>query len=232
MAELERVDREHVAWLQLSRPARGNALTTHLLESLREQLRSIAEGRGIKVVVLSGAGDVFCSGADLAEFKSGLDPQGSLNRVRLVSEILTQIRRLEQPTIAAVNGAAIGAGWGLAMVCDLCFTVVDAKFCIPEIAKGFRLPGIIVRRLVGVVGSTRAAEIVMGGASYDAERAVDWGWASRIFGDRSALSDGTWQVATEWASRPRRALAAAVTPLRQGPDRDPSPLPEYVWDEE
>lgn len=229
--ELERVDQDGVAWLQLSRTASGNSLNTPLLEALRGQLRSIGDDPAVKVVVLSGSGDVFCSGADLAEFPSGSNPRGSLHRVRLVSGILTQIRALEQPTVAAVNGAAIGAGWGLALMCDLCFTVADATFRVPEIAKGFRLPSIIVHRLAAAVGSIRAAEIVMSGASYGAEQSLAWGWTSRAFPDRDALSAGTWQIATDWADRPRRALAAGVRPLRNVPGRDTSPLPEYLWDE-
>lgn len=232
MTDLVRTNLVGVAWLQLNRPESRNALTTDLLVSLRSELTAIRDDPTIRVVVFSGSGDVFCAGADIKEFSGNPSAQASLARVRLVAQVLTQIRGLEQPTIAAVNGPAMGAGWGLSLACDLAFTVADARYCLPEVAKGFRLPAPLVNRLIQVVGPVRAAEIVLGGATYDADQAIAWGWATRLLNDRETLTDHTWQFATELASRPRHSLAAATQPLRRNPSSELSPPPEYAWNEE
>jgi 2-(1,2-epoxy-1,2-dihydrophenyl)acetyl-CoA isomerase len=232
MTGLTRADRAGVAWLELDRPGAGNAVTTELLTALRAELTSIQDDPAIRVLVLSGAGDVFCAGADLNEFGATPPPSARLRRLRLVAHVIRALRELEQPSIAAVHGAAVGAGWGLALACDLCFVTASATFCLPEVAKGYRLPSPLVHRLSHVVGPVRAAEIVLGGARYSAEQAVIGGWATRVRPDRAALTEHTRQFAEELATRPRAALAAATQPLRRSPVAELSPPPEYVWDEE
>jgi enoyl-CoA hydratase/carnithine racemase len=232
MTGVQRTDRDGVAWLQLHRPEHRNALTTELLRDLREQLTAIQDDPGVRVVVLSGAGQAFCAGADVTEFGPSPRPHQSLARLRLVAQVLRQIRELEQPTIAAVNGAAVGAGWGLALACDLCFSVAEAGFALPEVAKGYRLPGPLVNRLVQVIGPVRAAEIMLGGATYGTEQAVNAGWVTRVLPDRPSLTEQTWEFARGVATRPRPALAAAIQPLRRSPLAELSPPTEFVWTEE
>jgi enoyl-CoA hydratase/carnithine racemase len=232
MTGLTRVDRAGVAWLELDRPGHANALTTALLTALRAELTSIQDDPAVRVLVLAGAGEVFCGGADVNEFGTPPPPSARLRRLRRVAEVLRALRELEQPSIAAVNGAAVGAGWGLALACDLCFITTTATFCLPEVAKGYRLPSPLVYRLSHVVGPVRAAEIVLGGARYSADQAVTGGWATRVLPDRAALMEHTRRFAEELAARPRTALAAATQPLRRSPIAELSPPPEYIWDEE
>lgn len=232
MTGLTRVDRTGVAWLELDRPGSGNAATTELLTALRAELTSIQDDPAVRVLVLSGAGEVFCAGADVKEFGATPPPSARLHRLRLVAQVLRAVRDLEQPSVAAVNGAAVGAGWGLALACDLCFVTATATFCLPEVAKGYRLPSPLVHRLSHVVGPVRAAEILLGGARYSAEQAVTGGWATRILPDRAALIEHTRRFAEELAARPRAALAAATQPLRRSPVAELSPPPEYIWNEE
>jgi enoyl-CoA hydratase/carnithine racemase len=232
MTGLTRVDRAGVAWLELDRPGSGNAVTTELLTALRAELTSIQDDPAVRVLVLSGAGEVFCAGADVKEFGTAPPPSARLRRLRLVAQVLRALRELEQPSVAAVNGAAVGAGWGLALACDLCFVTATATFCLPEVDKGYRLPSPLVHRLSHVVGPVRAAEIMLGGARYSAEQAVSGGWATRVLADRAALIEHTRRFAEGLAARPRAALAAAVQPLRRSPVAELSPPPEYVWNEE
>jgi enoyl-CoA hydratase/carnithine racemase len=232
MTGLTRVDRAGVAWLELDRPGSGNAVTTELLMALRAELTSVQDDPAVRVVVLSGAGEVFCAGADVKEFGPAPAPSARLRRLRLVAHVLGALRELEQPSVAAVNGAAVGAGWGLALACDLCFVTATATFCLPEVEKGYRLPSPLVHRLSHVVGPVRAAEIVLGGARYSADQAVSGGWATRVLPDRAALTGHTRRYAEELATRPRAALAAATQPLRRSPVTELSPPPEYLWDEE
>jgi enoyl-CoA hydratase/carnithine racemase len=233
MTGLTRIGRAGVAWLELDRPGSGNAVTTELLLALRAELTAIQDDPEVRVLVLTGAGEVFCAGADVKEF--GATPPAStarLRRLRLVAQVLGALRELEQPSIAAVNGAAVGAGWGLALACDLCFVTAGATFCLPEVEKGYRLPSPLVHRLSHVVGPVRAAEIMLGGARYTAEQAVSGGWATRLLPDPAALTEHTWKFAEELAGRSRAALAAATQPLRRSPVAELSPPPEYLWNEE
>lgn len=229
---LQRTDQDGVVWLELSRPQSRNALTTALLLSLREQLTLIGDDPDTRVLVICGAGTAFCAGADVTEFAPGSPPRLSLARVRLVSEVLTRIRSLEQPTIAAVAGPAIGAGWGLSLACDLCFCAADAAFCLPEITKGFRLPGVIVHRLISIVGPVRAAEITLSGEKFDAQQALAWGWATRVFDDAETLRERTGEFAAHLATRPRRSVAAVTGPLRHDTSPELTPPFDYGWPEE
>lgn len=232
---LARTEEDGVVWLQLARPERRNALTSALLRALREQIRALGDDPVAKVVVVTGAGGAFCAGADLTEFAQASPEEaarGGLARVRLVAEVLDGIRRLEQPTIAAVAGPAVGAGWGLALACDLCFVARDARFRLPEIPKGFRLPGAVMNRLIDIVGPVRAAHIAFSGEVFDAQQALDWGWAGEAAADEASLRERVRGFARALASRPRRVLAGATGPLRRDPRPEPVPPTEYAWNEE
>jgi enoyl-CoA hydratase/carnithine racemase len=224
MTVLTRVNRDGVAWLELARPESRNALSMELLLALDRELASIHNEPAIHAVVLSGSGTVFCAGADLKEFGPKPAAERSLARVELIMAVLANVRSLAKPTIAAVNGAAIGAGWGLAMACDLCFTTDQAVYSIPELTKGLRLPEPILQRLIDIVGPMRATDIVFGGGLFTAQQALDWGWATRSFADRDLLTEHTWRFAAELASRPHHSLAAVSHSLRRRSDSEqPSP---------
>jgi 2-(1,2-epoxy-1,2-dihydrophenyl)acetyl-CoA isomerase len=184
-----RADREGVAELRLNRPENRNALSTALLTELRDHLAAVQADPSVRVVLLTGAGPAFSAGADLREFAPGTPSAATLPRFRLVVENLRRIGELEQPTLAAVHGPAVGAGWGLALACDLCFAAEPATFALPEVAKGLRLPALLVARLVQIVGPVRAADIIFGGAAPGAARgdaahssaaALAAGWVSRV----------------------------------------------------
>jgi enoyl-CoA hydratase/carnithine racemase len=120
----------------------------------------------------------------------------------LVSEVLQRLRELDAPTIAAVQGAAIGAGWGLALACDLCFASADARFALPELAKGFRIPRVLIERLVEVVGPVRAAELTLAGTAYDAAAAERAGCVTRVLPTRETLEAEAWSLAARLAALP------------------------------
>jgi 2-(1,2-epoxy-1,2-dihydrophenyl)acetyl-CoA isomerase len=223
---------EGVTTLLLDRPAARNALTTELLSELRAALVAIGDDPDVRVVVLTGAGSAFCAGADLKELPPGAPPRLSLARIRLVTEVVASIRALEQPTIAAVNGPASGAGWGLALACDLCFAAAEASFCLPEVRKGLRLPSAIVNRLAEVVGPIRAAEIAFGGDTYSVDQGLAAGWVSESLPDAPALAKHTTEFARELATRPRSAVSTVKQVLRRSSPAQLTPPPEYSWNEE
>jgi enoyl-CoA hydratase/carnithine racemase len=232
MDVLLRNDADAVATLVLNRPDRRNALTTDLLRNLVEELTEIQDSRHVRVVVLTGAGSTFCAGADLDEFADRSDPHGSQRRIRLVTEVIARLRNLEQPTIAAVSGAAFGAGWGLSLACDLTYASSEALFCLPEVAKGLRLPTAITARLAQVVGPVRAAEIALVGDRHTCADGVRAGWVARELTDADALAEHTTLIARAVASRPRRAVEQVEQVLRRGSYDELTPPFEYGWNEE
>lgn len=232
MTELiRRTERDGVVELCLDRPARRNALSTDLLRELRDHLAGAQADPRLRAVLVTGAGPVFCAGADIAEFGPDADVTRVLTRTRLVVEVLQRLVEFEQPTIAAVNGPAVGGGWGLALACDLCLISDRASFALPEVHKGYRLPSILMARLIQVVGPVRAAHIAFGGATYAAEDALAGGWAGALV-PADALRDEAWALAEGLAGTARRAITAVKAPLRLAAAGRPFPPAELSWTEE
>jgi enoyl-CoA hydratase/carnithine racemase len=222
-----------VVELRLNRPTRHNAVDTELLRRLRDELVALTDDRAVKAVVLTGEGPSFCAGADLAEFagREAVDPADMLARVRLVIACMRGLLHLEPVTMAAVHGPAIGAGWGLALGCDLCWAADDAAFALPEVAKGYRIPRALVTRLAQVVGPVTAAEIVLSGVKVDVEAAMAMGAVTRRFPDAETLRREAIAFAAQLATLPRHVLAGAVDPLRTLAAPGASPELEYQWPE-
>ncbi|HET9898637.1 MAG TPA: enoyl-CoA hydratase/isomerase family protein [Streptosporangiaceae bacterium] len=218
--------RDGVIELKLNRPDRRNALTSGLLRELRVHLTLIGDDPDVRAVILTGSGDAFCAGADLKEIPPEAPAWLGQTRLRLIADVLRRLRELEQPTIAAVNGPAVGAGWGLALACDLCFAVSGASFGLPEVARGFRLPEPLTRRLVEVAGPIRAADVMFGGQSYPAEHVLAAGWVTRVLPGAPELSEEAWRFAGCLAAAPRRAVAGAKQSLR--PD-NAMPSARLAW---
>lgn len=232
MEILTRADADGVAHLTLNRPDSKNALTTDLLLALRDELAMIQDSPRTRAVVLAGAGTAFCAGADLKELAVDPSPHGGQRRIRLVTEVIARLRNLEQPTIATVTGVAIGAGWGLALACDLTIASAAARFSLPEVRKGLRLPAAITARLVEVVGPVRAAEIALGGDVYDAHQGLAAGWVARELADDAAAVEHARTFARDLASRPRSSVSNVKQVLRRGVHPHLTPPPEYEWNEE
>jgi 2-(1,2-epoxy-1,2-dihydrophenyl)acetyl-CoA isomerase len=189
-----------VVTLTLNRPERKNALSDGLLRSLRGAYLEIAERQEDRAVVVTGAGDGFCSGGDLTdptivrELRRG---RGSaLAWMRLVGSTTMALHQLPQPTIAAVNGAAIGAGANLAMACDLVVASTEARF-----AQGFMQRGLIpdfggTWLLPRLVGLHRAKQLAFFGESLTATDALEMGLVNRV-----VEADQLGAAVQEWAAR-------------------------------
>lgn len=232
MSSLLRSDDAGVVTLTLNRPESRNALTTELLQRLVVQLDVVADQPSARAVILAAEGESFCAGADLKEFAGVGSAEGPQRRIRLVTQVIARLRNLEQPTIAVVTGPAYGAGWGLALACDLTYASAGARFSLPEIPKGLRLPAAIAGRLVDVVGPVRAAEIALGGATYTAADGVAAGWVASTHDDGAAALKHATDVAIGLAGSKRSSVAAVKQVLRRGAHDALTPPPEYGWNEE
>ena len=205
-AVVARIDEDGVAELRLERPQRRNALTTELLTELRDHLAAVAGDASCRAVLLTGAGAGFCAGADVDEFAPGAAADGPLRRIRLVAEVLRGIGALEQPTVAAVHGAAVGAGWGLALACDVCLAAQDATFSLPELAKGYRIPEPLMQRLVAVAGPVRAADLAYSGRVIGAGEAAAAGCVARVAAEHDEVVAAARDLCRTLATHPPHDL--------------------------
>jgi 2-(1,2-epoxy-1,2-dihydrophenyl)acetyl-CoA isomerase len=191
-----------VLTLTLNRPEVLNAITPALLDEVTDALREAASGRTVRAVIITGAGRGFCSGQDLRATagEGGLDV-GAILRDHYTPAIRA-IRSMDQPVIAAVNGVAAGAGFSLALACDLRIAAESATFVqafvriglIPDLASTYFLPRLI--------GPARAAELTMLGDTVDASRALELGVVNWVVPD-AELAVAAADLAGRLARGPR-----------------------------
>ncbi|AMD54116.1 enoyl-CoA hydratase [Mycolicibacterium fortuitum subsp. fortuitum DSM 46621 = ATCC 6841 = JCM 6387] len=163
-----------VLTLELQREERRNALNCELVDALREAVEHAAE-QDIRAIVLTGAGPVFSSGADLT------DAAGMAEKLPDKALALNlAIDKAPVPVIGAINGPAIGAGVILSMICDLRVVAPDAYFQFPVAKYGLALDNWSIRRLTSLVGYGRARGMLLGAEKLTAETALQTGMANRI----------------------------------------------------
>lgn len=213
------VEREGaVACLTLNRPRTRNALSFALVDELAAALESLAEDRAVRAVVLSGAGDAFCSGADLrAAFTEGHDLQADpAANVERFHRIIRAIDRAPQPVIAAVGGPAVGFGCDLALACDLRVVTPSASFQEIFVRIGLMPDGGGTFTLPQIVGLGRALELMMLGDPVKGERALELGLANRLVAE-GELRREAMALAARLAEGPPLALARIKRAARDAP---------------
>ena len=167
-----------VARIFLDRPRKANALHTPLLEELLARIRELEANESLRVAVLGGRGNAFCGGADVEELAS-LDADTAGKFVERIHEVCEAIRRLPVPVVARLHGAVIGAGLEIAAACDLRLAAAGTKFAMPEVRLG--IPSVVEAALLPrLMGSGRAAWLVLTGEAIDARRACEWGLVEEV----------------------------------------------------
>jgi enoyl-CoA hydratase/carnithine racemase len=179
--------RPEIAILTLNRPETLNALSYELVEDLHSALDAIAVDNICRVVVLTGAGRGFCSGLDLSapsppEAGGGTEfPRSGMRWQERIANLTAKIHRLRQPVIAAVNGAAYGGGFGIALACDIRIASASARFCTQFIKLGLGGCDIGVSyTLPRVVGAGPAFDLILTARAVDADEALRLGIVSRL----------------------------------------------------
>lgn len=218
MSDLELDTRDGVVIATLNRPEKKNALSQEMVSELTRALREAQDDPQVRVFVITGAGDAFCSGGDLARHSKETDaaePTPLQRKSRLqqgTHRLAFAIEEFEKPLIAAVNGAAAGAGMDMALMCDLRFASRAARFSEAYIRVGL-IPGnggcYFLPRLVG---SARALEMLWTGDFVGAEEALRIGLVNRIFDDDQLIGE-TLAFAARLASGPplqQRAIKKLV----------------------
>jgi enoyl-CoA hydratase len=190
-----------VARIFLNRPQKVNALDSALLEALTAALEKI--GPDIHVVVLGGHGKAFCAGADVDELGS-LTPDTARAFITRVHRACDALRKVPVPVVARLHGVVIGAGLELAAACDLRVAARGTRFAMPEVRLG--IPSVVEAALLPrLVGSGRAAWLVLTGEAIDAEKAEAWGLVERVADD---LDHTLSQVVNSLLAGDRAALCA------------------------
>ncbi len=201
-------DRGAVRFLSMNRPDKRNALNTALTRALLDGLRAADAADSVAAVVLTGAGQAFCAGADLSEFKD-LTPEYQ-HRVEERAELTMQLHlvfsKMAKPVVTAINGAAMGGGAGLAIAGDLAVMAQGAKLGYPETRHGI-VAAIVMANLVRQVGRKQAFELVALGEPLSSERALALGMVNRVVPDEDLLSE-TLKLAEKLSNIKPEALRA------------------------
>lgn len=204
-----------VATLTMNRPATRNALDPELLQALGEGLHSVADDRAVRAVVLTGAGDAFCSGADLKGALNDLEAGADLSpRIGQFHALIRVIVHTPKPFIALVSGPAVGFGADLALACDLRVLSRGAYLQEKFVAIGLMPDGGGTFWLPRLVGLGRALEFLLLGTRIDAELALTLGLANRVVEPAHAATEAQ-KLARTLAAGPPLALAAIKSAVRE-----------------
>ncbi len=189
--------------IQLNRPEKKNAMTMSMYVTLADLLNDAAKDEGIRVALWHGAGDSFCAGNDVEDFLKNPPGQGESPQARLMNALVN----FDKPLIAAVHGAAIGGGTTMLTHCDFVYAGESARFqmpfinlaLVPEFGTSYSLPA--------EIGYIHAAELILLGLPFDARRAAELGFVTRVVPDQDLMATAT-ETAQKLAEKPASALQA------------------------
>ncbi|MFA5565302.1 MAG: enoyl-CoA hydratase-related protein [Acidimicrobiia bacterium] len=195
----------------LNRPEIKNAINPTMFDELHSTLSEVSKNDDDRVLIITGAGDAFCSGADLSGDRSGRE-RHHLERLRTIGDVALRLHRLAKPTIAKVNGVAAGAGLNLALGCDLIVSSDQARFSAIFARRGLSLDFGGSWLLPRLIGLHKAKEIALFADILSAEEAADFGIVNRVV-PASELDAVVNEWATRLAAGPPLALSMTKTML-------------------
>jgi len=207
-----------VSLLTLNRPDRGNGVVPEMARDLLHALTVLEEDRSVRVLLLTGAGQQFCAGADLVEFQRYLEEELPHSHepynARVLWPVTQRVVGCRLPVIAAINGGATAGGLDLALACDIRIASTRAKMGETYIKLGLNPGNGGTYFLPRLVGSGLAAELALTGDVIDAQRALHIGLVNRVV-EPDALIPDSIALAARIAAHPRLALEATKQQLRQ-----------------
>ncbi len=189
-----------IALVTLNRPERKNPLTFESYAELRDTFRGLVGDRNVRAVVISGAGENFCSGGDVHEIigpLTGMDMGGLLDFTRMTGDLVKAIRHCPQPVITAIDGVCVGAGAAIAMASDLRLGTSRAKtaFLFTRVGlAGCDMGACAI--LPRIIGQGRAAELLFTGRSMSGEEAHEWGFFNRLCAPEDLLAEAKEMAGT------------------------------------
>lgn len=207
-------ENDGIALLTLNRPDKRNAVSYELIADLQYALESIRNSPS-QVLIVTGAGKAFCSGMDLENLQSlmGRTPEQNVEDSRTMARLFRSIYDFPKPTIAAVNGAAIAGGTGIATICDFTLATHEAKFGYTEVRIGF-VPAIVSNFLLRQVGEKHARDLLLTGRIFAADEALRLGLVNEIV-DPARLLPRAHQLAHSLMENSPASLRATKELLSQ-----------------
>src|SRR2546421_3047727 len=200
-----------IVTITLNRPEKLNALAGHMRRDLAEALEHAGSDPEVRVVVLTGAGRAFCTGADVRRMSELMEAKEVEEFKRLLGagrRVLTAMRQMLKPVVAAVNGAAYGAGFNLALACDIRIAAESASFSQSFVKVGLHPDWGGTYLLPRVVPTNIACEMFFLGDAFDAEQALRFGIVNRVVPDRELITE-TRKLAERLRDAPYAPIAAA-----------------------
>lgn len=219
MAKVDYHSRDHVAYVTLNRPEVMNGFDYETLGLFSDILADIHTDDEIHVVIFTGSGDkAFSAGADLKERKTLTNQQVKRN-VKKIRDVFSAVASLPQPTIAAINGYALGGGLELALACDFRIAVTDSKMGLPETGMGI-IPGAGgTQRIARLIGEARALELVLTAKKLTAPEAYEYGLLTKVV-DREQLMTTCINLAQQMTANSPIALRQAKYAITRGVNTD------------
>ncbi len=208
-----------IAVLTVNRPNKMNALNYQTMDEIQAAVAEVHAGDSIRALIVTGSGDkAFVAGADISEFTE-LGLKQSYNFIRRGAKIVRDIEVLNVPTIAAVNGMALGGGCELAMGCTFRIVSESAVFGLPELGLGV-IPGYGgTQRLARIIGTSQALWAMLTGDMINAEQALNLGLANQV-AKPEELMDVAMKVAKKIATKAPLAVKFAMIATKSGADLD------------
>src|SRR5437868_505796 len=206
MPEIIATTESNVRTLLLNRPEKRNALNHELIAAMKSALAAAETDESLRAVIIRGAGQDFCSGADLAVLRKISENtfEENVADAANLAELFLMIRKVRFPVIAAVHGHALAGGCGLATACDLVLATRSARFGYPEVKIGF-VPAMVTVILRRNLGEKRSFELLTQGFEYSADEAVALGLVNRIF-DEDAFETSVLEYASVYTKVSRSAV--------------------------
>ena len=204
---LEKAD--GVATIRLNRPKEFNAVNFDLFNDLIKAFEICHTDKDVKAVILTGEGKAFCSGGDVAMFKSSPDTSETLRQLtKLLSVVITGIRSIPKPVIAMINGVAAGVGISIAAACDLRICAASAKFRQAYTSIGLVPDGAWTLLVPQLIGFGKATELMLLDPLLDAAQALEYGLVNRVVED-AELEQVTGDIAVKITQGPSISFAIA-----------------------
>jgi enoyl-CoA hydratase/carnithine racemase len=196
--------------VELNRPTKRNAMTSSMYVALADIFNDAAKDERTRVVLWHGAGDSFCAGNDIEDFLKNPPGPGDSPQSRLMNALIN----FDKPLVAAVQGAAIGGGTTMLTHCDFVYAGQSAKFKMPFINLGVVPEFGSSCSVPARIGHIRAAELILLGLPFDAQRAAELGLVTQIVSDQNLLATAT-ETARKLAAKPAGALQASKRLLKR-----------------
>lgn len=210
--------KDDIAVVTINRPEALNALNSTVISELEQVVSLLEQDTQVRAMVLTGEGRSFVAGADIGE-QYPLDLTGGRRWGQRGSALFRRIEKLEFPTIAAVNGFALGGGCEIAMACDIILASEKAKFGQPEVGLGIT-PGFSgTQRLPRRVGAAKAKELIFSGKMIKADEAKEIGLVNAVFAPE-ALMDGAMEMARSFTKNAPIAVKYAKACIDRGMQMD------------